>query len=254
MSDLRPLGLALYTVRDMLKEDFAGTVRRVAEIGYTGVETAGFPGGFDPKAAKQLFDDLDLSVISAHSKLPVGDDTHEVLDTMQTIGASYLVCPWLSPEDYFSSLDGVKRACEMLNAANEVTVNAGLRLLYHNHWFEFLEVEGRLPYQLTLELLDDRIGFEIDTYWVRTAGQDPLKVVQEIGSRAPLLHIKDGPAEMQKPMLPAGLGVMDFPPIVRESAAEWLIIELDRYDGDMMQAVEKSYAYMTEEGLAHGRQ
>ena len=253
MPERRPLGLQLYSVRDLLAQDFTGTMRHIAEIGYTGVETAGFPDGVTSADAKQLFDDLGLTVIAAHSGLPIGDNKNAVLETMEALGCRYLVCAWLSPEDYFSSLAGVERACDLLNAANEAVQNAGLTLLYHNHWFEYQAVEGKLPYQIMLEKLDKTIGFEVDTYWVHTAKQDPVQVVQKLGKRAPLLHIKDGPAEMDKAMTAVGDGVLDFPPIIRESAAEWLIVELDRCDTDIMQAIAKSYQYLTTKELGHGR-
>jgi sugar phosphate isomerase/epimerase len=106
---------------------------------------------------------------------------------------------------------------------------------------------------MMLQRLDESIGFEFDTYWVKTAGQDPVSVVQEMGSRAPLLHIKDGPAVRDQAMVAVGDGVMDFASILVNAAADWLIVELDRCDTDMMQAVEDSYHYMIKEELAHGR-
>lgn len=252
MAGLRPLGLQLYSVRDLLAHDFEGTLRKIAEFGYVGVETAGLPEGVSPSDAKQLFDELGLVVIAAHSELPTADNL-SAIETVRTLGSPFLVKAWLSPEEYFSSVAGVERACELLNTANETVREAGLTLLYHNHWFEYLPVEGQLPYQIMLERLDESIGFELDTYWAKTAGQDPLRVVQEIGARAPLLHLKDGPAVMDQAMTALGDGVMDFPPLIEHAAAEWLIVELDRCDTDMMQAVEKSYRYMTTKGLAHGR-
>ena len=105
-----------------------------------------------------------------------------------------------------------------------------------------------------LENLDPAVFFQIDTYWVQTAGLDPARVVKELGRRAPLLHIKDGPAVKGEPHVAAGDGVMDFPDIVQAAgdAAKWLIIELDDCATDMMTAVEKSYRYLAGKGLAYG--
>ena len=124
----------------------------------------------------------------------------------------------------------------------------------HNHWWEFLQVEGRYVYQIMLEHLDPAIFFQVDTYWVQTAGPDPAQVVKELGPRAPLLHLKDGPAVKGKPHTAVGDGVLDFPSIVRaaEGVAEWLIVELDSCATDMLEAVEKSYQYLVGEGLARG--
>lgn len=249
-----PLGVQLYSVREQLKEDFAGVVRRIAAMGYAGVETAGFPEGTTPAQAKALFDELGLPVISAHSPLPMEDKKQQVLDTLQTLDTKYLVLGALPPDEYFKSIDGIYRGCDRLNEASAVCQANGITLVYHNHWWECQPIDGRLPYQVMLERLDPAVMFEIDTYWARTAGIDPVKMVQEVGQRAPLIHIKDGPAVMQQPHLAAGDGVMDFPPIVAAVQSEWLIIELDRCETDMLAAVEKSYQYMTSKGLAHGKQ
>ena len=105
----------------------------------------------------------------------------------------------------------------------------GLRLCVHNHWWEYLAVEGSYPYKEMLERLDPMIGFEVDTYWVKTGGCDPAAVVKEMGKRAPLLHIKDGPAVREKPQVAVGDGALDFPAIIKagQGTTEWLIVELD---------------------------
>jgi len=95
----------------------------------------------------------------------------------------------------------------------------------------------------------------LDTYWAKVAGVNPADVIAELGGRAPLLHIKDGPGRAEDAMEPIGDGIMDVPGIVEAggSTTEWLIVELDRCDIDMMTALEKSYSYMTEQGLAKGK-
>ena len=101
---------------------------------------------------------------------------------------------------------------------------------------------------------ESTVFFQIDTYWVQTAGLDPAQVIKEFGSCAPSLHIKDGPAVQRVPQVAVGDGVMDFPSIIQaaEDTAEWLIVELDHCATDMLTAVEKSYRYLVGEGLARG--
>lgn len=241
-----PIALQLYTVRDALAQDFEGVVKQVADMGYDGVETAGFPGT-TPQAAARLFQELGLTVSSAHAPLPLGDRQGEVLETMAALGCQRLVCAYLSPDEY-RSLDQIRRNCDMLNEANAVAVTNGLSLGLHNHWWEFEPVEGQYPYHLWLEHLDPAVFFEIDTYWVKVAGLDPATVVAEFGDRAPLLHIKDGPATKEEPMTAVGEGVMDFPAILRAAGdnAEWLVVELDRCATDMLEAVAKSYRTLRE--------
>ncbi len=250
-----PIGLQLYSVRQALSQDFAGTVRQVAAMGYLGVETAGFPGT-TPADARRLFDDLGLTVIAAHSPLPLGEKKNEVLDTLGALGCPYLVCAWLKPEEYFSTADQVRRAADLLNEGSEVARANGLTLVYHNHHFEYLPVaEGPLAYTLLKQHLAPEVMVEIDTYWVKVAGCDPIAVIREWGQRAPLLHIKDGPGVRGEPMTAVGEGIMDIPAVVAagEGATRWLIVELDSCATDMLEAVERSYRYLVGRGLALGK-
>lgn len=247
-----PIALQLYTVREAMNKDFNATVRQVAEMGYVGVETAGFPGTTPADAAK-LFADLGLQVAAAHSPLPLGDQQNQVLDTMAALGAKYLICPALM-RDKFDSVDGVKEVCARLNEAVEVCKANGLTLGYHNHFWEFTDLDGQNASRVMVENLDSSIVFELDTYWAQTAGHDPVPIIQYLGTRVPLLHIKDGPATLEGDMVAAGEGVMNIPAIVSagQEHTEWLIVELDRCATDMMTAVEKSYQYLVREGLARG--
>jgi len=239
-----PIAVQLYTLREALAQDFAGVIKQVAGIGYAGVETAGFPGT-TPVAASRLFRDLGLAVTSAHTPLPLGDQKNEVLDTAAALGCRRIICAYLSPDQY-QTLDQIKRTCDLLNEANAVAVAHGLSLGIHNHWWEFEPVEGQYPYQVWLERLDPAIFFEIDTYWVKTAGLDPVPVIKEFGRRAPLLHIKDGPAIKGEPMTAVGDGTLDLPGILQAATeySEWLIVELDQCATDMLEAVAKSYHYL----------
>lgn len=249
----KPIALQLYTLRDAMAADFEGTVRKVADIGYIGVETAGF-GSLSPQQAMEIFTRYGLYIAAAHIDLPLGDKRQQVLDTMATLGAKYIVKAWL-PEGEFETKDQIRRHCETLNEANAVARAAGYTLVYHNHWWEYTPHGDWVPAQVMLDYLEPTVAFEIDTYWVKVGGGEPVQVIQQLGDRVPLLHIKDGPATSpQEPMLAAGEGAMSFRPIVEagEGSAEWMIVELDRCATDMMEAVTKSYHYLTSEGLARG--
>jgi sugar phosphate isomerase/epimerase len=250
----KPIALQLYTLRDALGRDFEGTLRRVAAIGYAGVETAGFPDGVSPTQAKALLDDLGLTICAAHAPLPLGPDGQASLDRLAALGTDRLVCAWIPPEEY-SMLEGVRRVCDRFNAAAEVCARHGLRLGVHNHWFEFEQVDGVRPYEVWLERLDPAIFFELDTYWAQVGGVDPIEALAAFGPRAELLHVKDGPADsIPADMVAVGQGALDYTRIIPAAAgAEWLIVELDRCATDMMAAVEASYRYLVEKGLGHGR-
>lgn len=247
-----PIALQLYTLRDLLAQDYEGTIRKVADLGYIGVETANMFGG-SPASAVRLFGELGLTVTSAHSPLPLGDQKQEVIDTMGALNCKRLILAWHPPEQ-FKSLDGIKKICDSLNEASVVGKTNGFQVGYHNHWFEYELLENRIPVDLMLEYLDPDVFLEVDTYWVQTAGQNPAEVVRRFGSRAPLLHLKDGPCQMEAPMTALGEGVVDIPNVVAagSGSTDWLVVELDRCATDMMEAVSKSYQYLIGKGLARG--
>lgn len=248
-----PIAIQLYSLRDTWAGGkFADVIRQVAAIGYLGVETF---GGVPTAEAAPLFRDLGLEVVAAHSDLPLGDKKNAVLDNLAALNCKRIVCPWLPPEE-FQTVESIQRVCDRLNEADAVARENGLTLFYHNHWFEYQLTDGRYPYKTMLDGLNPTVKFEVDTYWVKVGGPDPAAVVRQLGSRAPLLHIKDGPAEnKEQPMVAVGDGVMDWPAIVEASqgTAEWFIVELDRCATDMLEAVRKSCVYLTGKGYAHGR-
>ncbi|HSV86860.1 MAG TPA: sugar phosphate isomerase/epimerase [Levilinea sp.] len=248
-----PIALQLYSVREQIEQDFAGTVRKVAEMGYAGVETAGFPST-TPAEAGKLFRALGLHVPGAHSPLPIGDQRDSVIAAMQATGCRRIISGGIGAEHY-QTLDSIRRACENFNAAAQIAKVHGMTFGVHNHWWEVGEVEGRWVFDVLLEELDPSIFFELDTYWIQAAGVNAAEFVAKYGSRAPLLHIKDGPVEIDKPHLAVGSGAMDIPAVVKAGAGttEWLVVELDNCDTDMLEAVKDSYQYLVREGLGHGR-
>ena len=247
-----PIALQLYTLRDQLAQDYEGTIRKVADMGYMGVETANMFGD-SPASAAKLFGELGLTVSSAHGALPLGDQKQEVIDTMGALHCKRLILAGQPPEK-FKSLDGIKSVCDSLNEGASVAKANDFQLGYHNHWFEYELLENRVATDVMLEYLDPDVFLEVDVYWVQTAGQNPVEVIRRLGSRAPLLHIKDGPCQIEAPMTALGEGVVDIPGVVAAGAGsvEWLVVELDRCATDMMEAVRKSYRYLIGKGLARG--
>ncbi|GAB4553486.1 MAG: sugar phosphate isomerase/epimerase [Anaerolineae bacterium] len=238
------LGLQLYSVREALAADFEGTLRKVAAIGYRGVELAGIYGE-SPDKTTALLAELNLTITSAHIGLPLDS---AAVDWLTALKVTTWVCAWLPPER-FTTLEGIRGVCDELNTVNASLQSQGIRLGYHNHHFEFLPLsDGTLPLYRMLEWLDPRIICEVDVYWVQSAGVSVVEVLEKLGTRAALLHLKDGPARLdqtQAPMVAAGEGNIDFKPILAASKAEHHIVELDRCATDMLEAVEKSYRYLS---------
>ncbi len=253
MSKPKPVALQLYSVREMLDQDFEGTVRRVAEIGYIGVEAyGGMPGGL--KNSADMFAELELEVCSSHVAFPDDANKDCMLAVAEAYGVSRVAVAYLPP-DNFETIDSIKGICERLNRAGEFADSNNLSLGYHNHWWEYKLLEGQATLDLMLNDLDSSVFLEIDTYWVQVGGMDAVDVVERAGARAPLIHLKDGSLNKDDAMTAVGAGKMQVPEIVAATAesADWHIVELDRCDGDMMQAVQDSYSYLTTEGLVRGK-
>jgi sugar phosphate isomerase/epimerase len=240
-----PIALQLYSVREELARDFDGTLEKIKGMGYTAVETGQFAG--DAQIQAEKFSQYNLEVVAAHVKPPLGEDKQSSLDFMNTLGIERLVVPWLDPNEYFQTQAGVLKAADQLNRAALNSWDRGFSFYYHNHDFEFKEIDGRPAFDRLLENLDPRILFEIDTYWVTTAGGDIVSLLEKLGSRAPLIHIKDGPLNRQEPMVALGEGKMEIEKVLSAGKphAEWVIVELDRCAGDMMEAVGRSLNYLS---------
>lgn len=249
-----PIGVQLYSLRNELKQDFEGTIRKVAAMGYVGVEP--YSGMTDkPEQAASLFRELGLMVLAIHGAMATPDNKNQLVDTLGVYGTTIMNVPWLAPE-HFATFDGVKAVCEQLNQARALLQPHGITVGYHNHEFEPANVfEGQNALEWMFELTDPAVTFEIDTYWVKAGNADPVEIVRKFGSRAPLLHIKDGEGRRGVPMVAVGEGSLDFPAIVQASAGhvKWMIVELDECATDMIEAIQKSYTYLTGKGLAHGK-
>jgi sugar phosphate isomerase/epimerase len=250
-----PLAVQLYSVRDALAADYSGVLSRIADMGYAGVEMAGSYGSGGPADAAAFIRSLGLEIVGAHLGLPDDNDFARTIATAHALGTSRWVVPWVPPEE-FQTRARVQTVIDRLNSAAAAAKDAGLTLFYHNHWFEFEAtpgLDGDIPFNLMLEKLDPAVQFEIDLYWVKTGGSDPAAILTRLGSRASLLHVKDGPTNLTDAMVAVGDGVMNYPDLLPDAAAEWLIVELDRCDTDVLTAIRRSHDYLTGKGLAHGR-
>jgi len=246
-----PLSIQLYTLRDEVRGDFAAVLRQVAEIGYKGVEFAGLHG-HKPEDVATIVRALGLQVSSSHVGLPTAETIRQIADTEKALGNTRLVAG-LGPSD-FQTLDDCKRSADRFQAAAELAKQEGLTFGMHNHWWEFETRDDKLVYDFVLEAAPD-IFSELDIYWAAYAGVSPADVVTKHKPRLPLLHIKDGSLEKDSAMTAVGDGKVDIAGTVGAAdpnVLQWLIVELDRCDTDMWEAVRRSYAYLTGQGLAAG--
>jgi sugar phosphate isomerase/epimerase len=258
------IALQLYTVRNQIKADIGNTLGRIADIGFTTVETAFWPDNISlAKAAKHL-KDAGLAVSSAHVDLPIGENRSKMLEIAEAFQCKKMIWHGWPEDRRYSTLEGTKELIGIYNEANLFAKSNGLQFGLHNHWWEYRnKVGGRFVYEWLLESVEPDIFFEIDTYWVKVAGQDPAVIVGEFGKRAPLLHIKDGPARWSdslpkdnpEPMVAVGKGAQNFPAIVKAANGntEWMVVEMDITATDVFDAIRDSYDYLVENGLANGK-
>jgi sugar phosphate isomerase/epimerase len=248
------VSIQLYSLRAESAVDFRAVLARLGTIGFVGVETADFHGLTGPEVRAAL-DDAGLVASSAHVGMAKPDEFEAALDVHQALGCDTVVVPMLAPK-MFADLDAIRVAADRLNVANESARRRGLTLGYHNHFWELQSVIDDRPALLHLfDNLDDSVVAEVDIYWAKVGGVDPAPLLTELGDRPALLHVKDGPAgDPEQAMVAVGDGVIDVPgAIAAAPGARWHIIELDRCDTDMFEAVERSYHYLVEQHLSRGR-
>ncbi|HEY9165768.1 MAG TPA: TIM barrel protein [Candidatus Kryptonia bacterium] len=253
------IGLQLYSVRKAIVDGFEGTMKKVADTGYLGIESYTLPENLSLDRAAKVFRDLDLKVFSMHSELPVGDARDLALKMADAYKCDTLVYHGWPEGDKYKNEANIKLMVDVHDEIAAFLKKNGLRYGLHNHWWDFEKNDdGIVPFYYLLEHLDNDVFFEIDTYWAKVAGQDPTKIIQDFGKRAPLLHIKDGPAvhgEKGYEQVPAGKGVLDFPSIVKAGGdnIKWMIVEFDEYGGDIFDGIGDSYSYLTKNKLAKGK-
>jgi len=248
----KPISLQLYTLREAAKSDHLAVLKRIAQIGFKGVEPAGLYG-MTPKEFRAVVEDLGMTVSSAHGICPRSMSAEAAIDTANDFGLDIL-CTGFGREE-FSTVEKIKETAEIVTKGIELLEPAGINLMLHNHDHEYTMVNGRIAYDWFAELCPKAL-FEIDTYWASNFGaNDPAKEVAKLKARTPFLHIKDGPLTKGAPMTAAGAGKMDIPAVINaadEKVLRWLVVELDECATDMFTAVEESYRYLVENNLASG--
>lgn len=258
------IGLQLYTVRDAMQSDPAGTLAKVARIGYNSVEGATYTGtekfyGMDAATFSKLLKDNGLIMPSSHYRLgeektngeaAKGTILHEwdkAIDDASAIGIKYMVCAYLS-EPERGNLDHYKYVAEQLNKAGERCKKSGIQLCYHNHAFEFDAQDGKVPYQILLSETDkDLVKMEIDLYWITKAGQDPIKLFNQYPGRFPLFHLKDMDKTPDKSFAEVGSGIIDFKRILahaNKAGLKYFFVEQDKTPGDPFISITKSITYI----------
>lgn len=233
----------LYTVRNELEVDLPGTIRRLAEIGFDKVEPYDFVATAGSLA--EALAESGLSAPSAHAPLLTADQD-EIFAAATKLGIGTVIEP-LVPAEHWQSARDIQSTAKKLNEAAQKAANHGIRVGYHNHWWELEStIEEGPALEYFASLLDPELVLEVDTYWAAVGGQDPAALLRRLGDRVKFIHIKDGPissdAAVQQPAGQGKINVWDV--LDAAQALEVGIVEFDEYDGDIFEGVEQSLAYL----------
>ena len=246
------VGLQVYSIRDDASADFAAAMKKVKEFGYDGVELAG-TYGIPADEMKRILDEVGLRAISAHVQLSEMLNTPEETFTYyKTIGCDYIAIPWMGEEGRPGGAKFEETLADIAKAGAEAK-KYGLTLLYHNHDFEFVKVDGKIGLDVMYDTVPaDLLQTELDTCWVNIGGENPPEYVLKYKGRAPVVHLKDffkSPDATNDSMYEligvakkvnasnafefrcVGHGMQNMPPIVaaaEAAGAEWVIVEQDR--------------------------
>lgn len=261
-----PVALQLYSVRNDMKADFKGTLEKVKELGYDGVEFAGLHG-YSPKEVKEMCEEVGLVPISAHVGYLDIMENQEIMKDYKEIGCRYVVIPSLKGEyrpgnsKFFDFIEDTK---VLVEKAEEV----GVKLCYHNHDFDFVKIEG----EYGLDILYKEVALlspELDCCWIKVSGESPVEYIHKYAGRAEILHLKDFVGRKTENMYgligidedenkdtkgefefrPLGSGVQDFPAILKaaeEVGMKWVVVEQDRpsLEKTPMECAEMSINYL----------
>ncbi len=258
------VGLQLYTIRDAMDADVQGSLQKLSDLGYKNLELASYSNGkfygFSPVEFKKMVNDLGMEIISSHTQVEATgitlDNAQKMADDHAELGVKYCVQPWVNEED--RNIEAYKKMVADLNEVGRIMKGTGIQFGYHNHNFEFENINGVVPYYdiFMPEMDKDLITMEIDLFWVSKAGQDPVDMFNKYPGRFQLFHLKDM-AKKQEPyfdvikddITAVGEGVIDFKRILaaKEVAGmKYMFVEDDNQgNGKPFEAVETSINNLT---------
>ena len=255
LTNKKKIYVQLYSVRDDIQKDFAGTVAKVADIGFTGIEAANYNNGkfygLAPIDFKLAIEKTGMQVLSSHTGKALEPEIaktdwnavwawwNQCIADHKAAGMKYIVTPWMPTPKTIADL---KSYCDYFNQIGERCKKAGLKFGYHNHNFEFVnEIEGQRMYDFLLKNTDpDKVFFEMDVYWTVRGGQSPVEYFEKYPGRFEILHIKDHKELGQS-------GMVGFDPIFEnagKAGLKYIMVEVEQYNYEPIESVRRSYDYL----------
>ena len=245
------IGVQLYTLRDLMRQDPEGTLSKVASLGYSEVEAFGYNNGKfferNPADYLALLRKYDLKQPSGHYGLAhINKGWDKAIEDAKAVGQKFMVIAYLTDAER-KSLDDYKKHAATFNEAARKCKSAGIQFAYHNHDFEFKDWNGQTGMDVLLNETDkDLVKFEMDIYWVKKAGKDPIALFDQHKHRFCLWHVKDMDNTDKKFFTEVGNGVIDFKQIfknAKKSGMRHFFVEQD-VSANPLASIEKSINYI----------
>ena len=253
------VGIQLYSVRDEIFKDPKSVIKKIAAAGYSEVEMFGLSAenkfyGLTVKEFAQLLKDNKLKSPSGHY-MPEkflfengkGDDVKNFCEVGNALGNKYIIIPWMK-EERRKTIDQYKALAERINKAGEICKNANLQLAYHNHDFEFADMNGQNGYDVLLNNTDkDLVKMEMDLYWVVRAGYDPVELFKKHPGRFHLWHVKDMDKKDKTKNTEVGNGSVNFKTIfanAKLAGVKYYMVEQENnYTPDIFTSIKTSCTF-----------
>ena len=249
---LKEFGLQLYTLRADLPKDPKAILKQISDFGYKQLE--GFEGGkgmfwgMTNKEFDSYVKSLGMKMISSHCD--INKDFDKKAAEAAEIGMKYLICPYVGPQ---KTADDYKKIADKFNEKGQICKKNGIRFGYHNHNYSFTKSGDTFPQDIFMQNTDpETVDYEMDIYWVVTAGQDPIEWLNKYPNRFKLCHIKDrqkgAAANNPDASVDLGTGSIDFAKIVKTASAKgmkYYIVEQEKYEGTTpLKSAEVDAAYL----------
>jgi len=260
------IGLQLYTIRDAMKADAPGSLKKVSDCGYKYIELADYSNGkfygYAPEEFKKMVNGLGMEILSSHTQVEGAgvtlDNARKMAEDHARIGVKYCLQPWIV-EEMRTSIASYQKMAANWNKIGAIMKDYGIQFGYHNHNFEFATLEGKVPYfdVMLAELDKNLVTMELDLFWATKAGQNPVEIFKKYPGRFQLFHMKDMYTHEApfyttvgvKDFAPVGEGVINFREILAAkdiAGLKYMVVEQDQSrDNDVFGDIRKSINNLT---------
>ena len=244
----KEFGVQIYSAREQLMQDFEGTLQKIADMGYDYIEAFGlgtdgmYFGQTSPADLKAMVNGMGMRIESTHTSYFTAEDAPVMVEAAKAAGVKQLIIPYLTQDqrtDYLAH-------AENMNAVGKYFKEAGIEFGYHNHDFEFTPLEdGTLPMEILLENTDpELVNFQLDVYWIRKAGFEPLEFLAKHPGRYTSYHVKDANTDLDQTTV--GTGIIDYDTLLAkngEVGIKYVFVEDERTD-DPLANIKAAHDYL----------